>query len=342
MNENHEENESMHTHDHEHDRDNEELECGCGHDHEHNEKEMKLTAARLAAAVALIIINALLPEGGGWSLAVCLAAYLIIGGDIVWRAVVNLLHGRVFDENFLMSVASAGAFAIGEYGEAVMVMLLYQLGELLHTRAAARSRRSIEQLSENGAKTGDVQMYILPGTRTAQSESFIRRFARVYTPVVTGLAVLVAVLPPLFGFGSWHDWLYRGLTVLVTSCPCALVISIPLGFFAGMGGASKEGILIKGGGAIEALAKGAEPQLTEDHDAAELMLAGGSLGRAKAISARTMRIVRQNVVFILLVKAAALSLGAAGISPMWLAVFADAGVTLLAVLNSMRAITRAK
>lgn len=317
-----------------------EVDCGCGHDHD--ERSVRPAIIRIAVGTALTLAASLLPQSG-WTLPLYLAAYLIAGCDVVLEAFRNLFHGKVFDENFLMTVASAGAFATGETREAVMVMLLYQLGELLHTRAAARSREAIEALSARDSADGEVRMFRLSGAPAgrAKSETFIRRFSRVYTPVVTGLAVLVAVLPPLLGAGSWHDWLYRGLVVLVASCPCALVISIPLGLFSGMGGATRDGILFRGGGALEALAKGASAEPTLDRDEADLTLTGdGSMDAALAIARRTMRILNQNVAFILTVKIVVLVLGALGYSPMWLAVFADAGVALLAVLNSVRCFRR--
>ncbi|HEX2926614.1 MAG TPA: heavy metal translocating P-type ATPase [Ruminiclostridium sp.] len=277
-------------------------------------------------------------------LAVFLAAYFIIGGDVLWRALRNIAHGQVFDENFLMSIATVGAFFVGKYPEAVSVMLFYQVGEMFQDFAVNRSRKSIATLMDirpdyanvmrNGelvtvdpdvvavneiivVKAGEkipldgkvVEGYSLVDTsaltgesvpreintgsevlsgcinlngllsiqvtkefgestvakildlvenassKKAKRENFITRFARYYTPVVVTVAVLLAAIPPLFIKGAvFSDWLYRALTFLVVSCPCALVISIPLGFFGGIGGASRLGILIKGGNYLEALA----------------------------------------------------------------------------------------
>lgn len=272
-----------------------------------------------------------------------LASYIIVGGDIVLRAVRNIFRGKVFDENFLMAIATIGAMIISEYAEGIAVMLLYQIGEMFQNYAVDRSRKSISDLmdirpdhanvrkgdeiiktSPDEVKVGDMivikpgeripldarvvqgismidasaltgeavpfevepGMEILSGCinvngvltaevirgyeestvrkildlvenasgRKSQSEKFITKFAGYYTPVVVILAVLLAVLPPLLideaGFG---DWIYRALSFLVVSCPCALVISIPLTFFSGIGGASKRGILVKGGNCFEAL-----------------------------------------------------------------------------------------
>ena len=274
-----------------------------------------------------------------------LAAYLIVGGDIVINAVRNILRGQVFDENFLMSVATIGAMIIGEYPEGVAVMLFFQIGELFQSYAVNKSRKSIAALMDirpdyanvkrgdelvkldpdevhigdiilikagekipldakvvegnsmvdTSALTGEsvprevyVGSEILSGcvninglvtaevmkeygestvskildlvenaaSKKAKTESFITKFAKYYTPIVVVLAALISIVPPLVfpgeGFGAW---IYRGLTFLVISCPCALVVSIPLGFFGGIGGASKKGILVKGSNYLEALAE---------------------------------------------------------------------------------------
>lgn len=271
-----------------------------------------------------------------------LAAYFVIGGDVVKTAVKNIGQGQVFDENFLMTVATVGAFIVGEYPEAVAVMLFYQVGECFQSYAVNRSRKSIAELMDirpdyanviRGAEAVTVSpdevavgetILIKPGERIpldgtvtkgnsaldtmaltgeslprdvaegeevisgcvnlsgvlevkvskafgestvakildlvenagskkSEAEHFISKFARYYTPVVVGCAVLLAVLPPLITGGGFSTWIYRALSFLVISCPCALVISIPLSFFGGLGGASKAGILVKGSNYLEAL-----------------------------------------------------------------------------------------
>ena len=275
-------------------------------------------------------------------LALFLVSYAILGGDVIFKAVKNILKGQVFDENFLMGVATIGAFAIGETSEAVAVMLFYQVGELFQSTAVRRSKKSIADLMDirpdaaavkrgNGlvivapetvaigetivvrpgekipldgvvlegesmldtkALTGEsVPRSIKPGgavlsgcinqngvltievtkafsestvakiidlvenaaSKKAPTENFITAFSRYYTPVVVGLAALLAVIPPLLFGGAWAEWINRGLIFLVISCPCALVISIPLGFFGGIGGASRKGVLVKGSNYLEAL-----------------------------------------------------------------------------------------
>ncbi len=269
--------------------------------------------------------------------------YLVSGYDVVWGAFKNIIKGQVFDENFLMSIATIGAFFVGDYPEAVAVMLFYQVGELFQSYAVNRSRRSISELMDirpdvafvkrdnevtevdpsevllgetivvkpgekipldgevvlgettldTRALTGEsipreatasdkvisgcvnltgvievkvekefqdstvskiLELVENAGNRKAQVENFITRFARYYTPLVVIFAALLAVLPPLFGFGSFRECIYRALSFLVISCPCALVISVPLSFFGGIGGAGRAGILVKGSNYLEALA----------------------------------------------------------------------------------------
>ena len=298
---------------------------------------------RIAACVALLAAAKLL-GGDLWvSLPLYLASYLVMGWDVLLRAGRNILRGSVFDENFLMSVATVGAFAIGDYGEAVFVMLFYQVGELCQGYAVGRSRQSIAALMDIRPETvhlewdgeevtlppeealvGEV-MVVHPGERIpldgtvlegvstldtaaltgesvprdavagdsvisgcinrtgvlrvrvdrpygestvarilelvenagekkAKREAFITRFARVYTPCVVFAALALAVIPPLF-VGGWSSWIHRALIFLVVSCPCALVLSVPLSFFGGIGGASRRGILVKGSCYLEQLAE---------------------------------------------------------------------------------------
>lgn len=299
---------------------------------------------KIIAAAVLFAVAFMLPVSGYWRLAVWSAAYLIVGLPIVRKAFRNIGHGQVFDENFLMTAATAGAFALGEYSEGVAVMLFYQIGELFQSYAVNKSRKSIAALmdirpdyanierdgkvvrvSPEDVRPGEdiivtagekipldgriVEGYSLIDTaaitgesvpreaavgdevisgcinlngrlkikvtrdfgqstvakildlvenassQKASVENFITRFARYYTPVVVFLALAIAVLPPLLVDGAaFSDWLYRALTFLVISCPCALVISVPLGFFGGIGAASRNGILVKGSNYLEALA----------------------------------------------------------------------------------------
>ncbi|NLP31184.1 MAG: cadmium-translocating P-type ATPase, partial [Clostridiales bacterium] len=298
---------------------------------------------RIIASAVLFTLALFITEKH-FQLGVFIISYLIIGSDILFKAVKNIIKGQVFDEHFLMAIATLGAFAIGEYPEGVAVMLFYQIGELFQDFALDRSRKSIAELMnirpdyanvkrgndivvmdpnkvsigdtivikagervpldceviegssliDTSALTGEsVPSEISAGSellsgsininglitarvtkefgestvsrildlvenasnKKSKSERFITRFARVYTPIVVIVAVILAVVPPILISGAtFNDWIYRALIFLVVSCPCALVISIPLSFFGGIGGASKKGILVKGGNYLEALA----------------------------------------------------------------------------------------
>ncbi|WJE27310.1 heavy metal translocating P-type ATPase [Bacillus cereus] len=320
-----------------------EEEKGHDHGHDHGDGNVKKMIGRLVVGGILTGIAALAGLSQMITIPLFVLAYLLIGGDIVWRAVRNITRGQVFDENFLMAIATLGAFAIQQYPEAVAVMLFYQVGELFQSIAVNRSRKSITSLMDirpdyANVKVGnetkqvspeDVQIgeYIIvkPGekvpldgkviegtsmmdtsaltgesvprevevgndvlsgfvnqngvlivevtkefgestvskildlvqnasSKKAPTENFITKFARYYTPVVVITAAIMAFIPPLILEGAtFSDWIYRALVFLVISCPCALVVSIPLGFFGGIGGASKSGILVKGSNYLEAL-----------------------------------------------------------------------------------------
>ena len=316
---------------------------GHAHGHDHEEGEEHHSLALIGVGAVLFVAGLLLPEGL-WRWAALIAAYVVAGGEVLLRAAKNILRGQVFDENFLMAVASLGAMLMGEATEAVAVMLFYQIGEWFQDRAVDKSRASIAQLMDirpdhanhvladgsvevvppQSLKAGDILLVkpgeripldgiILEGTSTlntsaltgesiprdvaegdtvlsgcvnqtgvlrlratgayesstvarilrlvedsgerkASTERFITRFARWYTPAVCLAALLLALVPPLF-VGEWTEWIKRALTFLVISCPCALVISVPLTFFGGVGGASRRGVLIKGANYLEQLAK---------------------------------------------------------------------------------------
>lgn len=308
------------------------------HVHKHGNHSKKLFVARIIVAVALgalcfVLNNEIMKR------AFALIAYFVIGYDVLWRAVRNIFRGQIFDENFLMTIATIGAFFIGEYPEAIAVMLFYQIGEAFQDAAVNKSRKSITSLMDirpdkaNVCRNGEIitvspedvavgeEIVIRPGERIpldgvivsgksslntsaltgesipqdvqeganvisgciningvlkvrttkafgdssvsrildlvekssenkSKSEKFITRFARYYTPIVVVAAACLAVIPSLF-WGNWHDWLNRALVFLIISCPCALVISVPLSFFGGIGGASRKGILIKGAEYLE-------------------------------------------------------------------------------------------
>ena len=353
-----------HEHHHHHDG-----KCGCGHEHHHHDdndhdehehhehshehghehggaNKGKKLMIRVATAVALLALGLVSKTNLGethWAtIVVFIAAYLVAGYDVLWRAICNIRHGEVFDENFLMTVASVGAMCVAEYAEGVAVMVLYQIGEYFQDKAVDKSRESITKLmdirpdyanlvdgndsrrvSPEQVRVGDI-ILVKPGEKIpldgvviegnsslnttaltgeslprdvkegdqvlsgcvnlsgvmkvkvtvgygestvakilalvessgdakAKTERFITKFSRIYTPAVCFFALALAIIPSLFD-GNWTNWIYTALTFLVISCPCALVISVPLTFFSGIGGASKKGILIKGATYLETLA----------------------------------------------------------------------------------------
>ena len=316
--------------------------CEHHHHHEHSING-KLQIIKIGLSIVIFLIAVLMNASENIRFIFFLIAYLISGGDVLLKAIKNIIKGQVFDENFLMGLATFGAFAIKEYPEAVMVMILYQIGEFLQDKAVEKSRKSISELmnirpdyanleTENGIikknptdikigniiivkagekipldgkviegeasvdtsaltgesvprrlKTGDkaisgcinqngllrikvekefkestvskiLELVEHASSKKAKTENFITKFAKYYTPAVVLGAIFLALLPPIMLHSGFQIWFQRALTFLVISCPCALVISVPLGFFAGIGGASKNGILIKGACYIETLA----------------------------------------------------------------------------------------
>ena len=307
---------------------------------------MKKEVTKVVIALILFLISLIIPFENAWiNIGIYIISYLIVGLDVLIEAIKNIFKGEVFDENFLMTIATIGAFAIGEYPEAVAVMLFYQVGEMFQSYAVDKSRKSIASLMDirpdfaNIKKNGSIEkvspdkinigdiIIVKPGekvpldgtivdgnsmldtsaltgesvprevnigdevlsgsinqnglieikvtksfgestvskildlvenasSKKSKSENFISKFAKYYTPIVVVIAVLLAIIPPIiFKETEFIQWLYRALTFLVVSCPCALVISIPLGFFGGIGGASKLGVLVKGSNYLEALSK---------------------------------------------------------------------------------------
>ena len=270
-------------------------------------------------------------------LALYIIVYLFVGIDVIWNAIKGIVHGEWFDENFLMTVATLGVFALAifegndDYGEAISVILFFRIGEYFQGYASMKSKKKIEALGIE--KSGSSRS-------TSQSEAFITRFAKVYTPFVCCGALILAIIAPLInmaiggGDADWNKWIYRALTFLVISCPCALVISIPMTFFASIINASKHGILITDGCGLEQLNKGTFPS-------GEIVFADNNPSKhniAKKIARRCMNIVWQNIFFAIGVKIIVLILSAFGITSMWLAIFADTGIMILAVLNAMRAL----
>lgn len=318
--------------------------CEHEHHHEYEEKKEKQRLLKITIGFCILLCGLFCNLQGLSKFLVFFVAYIIVGFDIILTAIKNIIKGEVFDENFLMSLATIGAFSIKEYPEAVMVMVLYQIGEYFQDKAVEKSKKSISDLMDirpdyanveiNGeivkkspeeinigetiivkagekipldgvitdgsaiidtsALTGEsvpqnlsvgnsaisgcintnglikikvdkiysqstvskiLELVEHASSKKAKAENFITKFARIYTPAVVILAVLLAIIPPIIFNGIFSIWFNRALTFLVISCPCAIVISVPLGFFAGIGGASCQGILIKGSAYLEGLSK---------------------------------------------------------------------------------------
>ncbi len=335
-NSDHNHDEHHHDHDHNHDA------HGHNHEHHHHEKFTKRDVIEFIIGFGLFALALLLNVKTEVKIGLYVVAYVVVGREIVISAIKGLFTGRLLDENFLMTIASISAFAIGEYPEATAVILFYRVGELFEGLAVNRSKNSIEELlnikpdvanlkvgdkykivDPEKVKVGDTIMvkpgekipldgYVIEGTSSidtsvitgeslpreaeegtevysgsinksgvilvkvtkefsestvakilklvkdansqkAHTEKFITKFARYYTPIVVGIAVLLAFIPAIFFGGDFGSWIYRAAIFLVVSCPCALVISIPLGYFGGIGGASSKGILVKGGNYLEEL-----------------------------------------------------------------------------------------
>lgn len=319
-----------HEHNHEH-----------GHNHQHGGFRKKDIIAFIVALI-FYVIGIIIKDKSGLSVIPFIISYIIVGGEVIFTALKNIRKGEIFDENFLMTIATIGAFAIGDYAEAVAVMIFYSIGEMFQGYAVGKSRKSISSLMnirpdyanllvlgketkvspeeikindiilvkpgekipldgvvirgeaviDTTALTGEslprevkegnevlsgticknspievkvtkvfgestvskiLQLVEEAGSKKAKTEKFITKFAKYYTPAVVMVAFCIAIIPTITGFGEFSQWLYRALIFLVVSCPCALVVSIPLSFFGGIGAASKKGILIKGGNYLEAL-----------------------------------------------------------------------------------------
>lgn len=321
--------------------------CSCGHEHG-GEVNKKAFAVKMVFGIAFFIAGYLINEFAALPfyvpLIVFAVSYIIVGLNIIKEAVEGVFHGNIFNENFLMTIASIGAFIIGEYAEGCAVVILYTIGEFLQDIAVGKSRKSITEMIQSAPQkvhverngklvdeepenisageifvvnpgekieldgviesgSAEIDMAALTGesipvslsagdeilsgsinidgmlkikatkefkdstvsrilsmiedadSKKSHAEKFISRFAKVYTPIVCLIALLIIVVPPLFFGGEWKDWAYRGLSALVVSCPCAIVISIPLSFFGGLGASSKQGVLIKGSNYLEMLAK---------------------------------------------------------------------------------------
>lgn len=306
------------------------------HSHSHHHHSSQGAAKHLLCSVVLYVLVSVFLHffevDATTTLLIYVALYIFVGYSILQNAIKGIFHGQWFDENFLITIATLGVFGLSlhqgndEYEEAISVVLLFLIGEYFQGYA---SRKSIDKAKQMG----------LAVKTESKSEAFITRLSKVYTPFVCFGAILLAVIPPIFNIflnnaAEWSTWIYRALTFLVISCPCAFVISIPMAFFAAIICGSRNGILITDGCCLEDVNKGTFPD-------GEILFAdqsGDKMGLTKRIADKCMKIVWQNIAFIIFVKVGCLILGALGFTSMWLTIFADTGIMILAVLNSLRAL----
>ena len=355
-----------HTHHHEHEKHHHDEfiphECdGAGHEHHHHEDGTcccehhaqefhgieKPVLMRLIAAAVLYLCGMLLPVSETVEAILMIASAILSGYDVILAAGRNLIKLRFFDEYFLMSFAAIAACIIGEFEEGAAVFLLYRIGEFCQSYAIRHSRKTISSLTGEGHCEDN----------SKPQDQFITRFARVYTPVILCFAVALVCFIPTFTDESFKEAVYRALTFLVLACPCAIVISVPLSYFAGIAAGSRNKIYFRDAAAVDQVASAIEPDLqlqnitynennaylysaagSADVKTAELVMIGDeNKALAQKIAKKARFIARENVVFTILIKLTVLILSACGISALWFAVFADSGVTVIVVLNALRA-----
>lgn len=255
---------SEHHHSHEHNYENccsnhtpDNHGCGsCGQDHfnEHKKENIiKIVASAVLFVAGYIAMQVVKAPELKFVYMLCFAvSYMLVGFSVVRNAIEGIIKGRIFDENFLMTFASIGAFVIGEYSEGVAVMLLFAIGEFIQGLAVSKSRESIDSILEQK------HQYTLPkhyDNVESKTELLITKFARIYTPAICLIALLIVVIPPLFLKAEWHQWLHRGLAALVVGCPCAIVISVPICYSAGIGACSRKHIFVKNTATLDEIDK---------------------------------------------------------------------------------------
>ena len=364
----HHEEHAHHEHKHEHAILSKDCD-GEGHEHHHHEDGScccehhaaeyhglsRLMIFRLLCSL-LLFITATVMQGGhhhgehhefSFAALMMIMAAVIAGYDIILSAFRHLLKKGVFDEYFLMSFAAVIACVMGEFQEGAAVMVLYRVGISFQSFAIYRSRKKLRELT--GVEHEPVK------SLDGKTEHFITAFSRIYTPSILLIAAGICLVMPWLGGISFADSVYRALSFLVLACPCAVVISLPMAYFAGIASASGKGVYFSDSASVDRLAKDKEYSCHFQQKVVsgrELLLyapngeafdvvirtdEGMSMKKAACMALQIRRIARQNVIFVLTVKCLVLILSAFGVSALWVAVFADSGVTVLAVLNSLRA-----
>ncbi len=337
---------TQHQHQHEHSYEHEhQHECdGAGHVHHHHEDGScccehhenihhginKLMIVRLAIAAALFFSHEFLHFHEEWFEIVLFGAVALIAGyDVIFAAVKNIFRLKFFDEYFLMTFAAIAAFIIGNYHEAAAVMFLYRIGETCQDCAIRYSRRKIASVTGQYAPIG----------QGGNTERFITKFSRIYTPVILICALVIVVLLPLLGNMSLRDAVYRALNFLVVACPCAIVISVPMAYFAGIAAAAGRGVFFHDTTVVDRVARGELDIDVRRGLASGLVIVGGEerFALAMSIAVKARNIAIENIVFTIAVKLALVALGVFGVSSLWFAVFADSGITIILALNALRA-----
>jgi len=323
-------------------------ECCCHyHDmlyHKPNYKKL----IRIGIAIVLFVIGNIFHNIEYFFM---LAAAVVAGYDIVIKAAVNIVKGKLFSEYFLMTVAAVAACIIGEAHEAAAVVVLFRIGEFFQECALRYSRKKIIEYRPDMAE--DI-------CTPSAAEEYMTRFSKIYTPIILILAVLIAALGPVIGLvESYDNSVYSALTLLVIACPCAIVISVPLAYSAGIAAATRKGVYFAESTKIDSLARTKPGEVYErkvtlkdregvlvatkrnaDISTAEALVIddeGACAFFARKIARTIKRIVRENIWFVIVIKVAVLVMAVCGVSSLWFAVFADSGVSIITVLNSLRA-----
>ncbi|MBQ9531741.1 MAG: hypothetical protein IJR70_06680 [Eubacterium sp.] len=312
---------SEHTHEHDH-----------SHNHENFEHSKKAAIIKILISIALFAAGYITEEilsAPHFVYLICFAvSYICVGFEVVKDAVHDIFEWNIFNECFLMSVASLGAFAIGEYSEGVAVMLLYSIGEFIHGAAISKSKKAIRRIENESGKPHVHE--------SSENESFIAAFAKVYTPIICIIAILVVLIPPIFMSQSWREWIYRGLSVLVIGCPCAIVISVPLSFSCAIDSCTRKGIYVYHTNALEKLYKSGDVNdgIFIENKSDE------KLSFVKKAAKKAVIIARENIAFAIAVKLVVLVMAVFLNKelPMWLAAFSDVGISIIAILNSLRSL----
>lgn len=312
---------SEHTHEHDH-----------SHNHENFEQTKKLSIIKIIAGAVFFaggyISEELLAAPKAVIIILFILSFIAVGFEVVKDAIEDIFEGKVFNECFLMSIASLGAFIIGEYSEGCAVMLLYSIGEFIHGAAINKSKKAIRTIE---IEEGTPHVH-----EKSENESFIAAFAKIYTPIICAVAILVVLIPPLFMNASWREWIYRGLSVLVIGCPCAIVISVPLSFSCAIDACTRNKIYVYHTNALEKLYKSGSIDSgihIENEDDSKIAFVKKAAKKAVVIS-------RENIAVAIAVKTVVLILAVFLNKelPMWLAAFSDVGISFIAILNSLRSL----